>query len=156
MENAALKSKIQDDMKSAMRQGEKERLGVIRFLMAAIKQKEIDNRAKFADSGLPDDEIIAVVEKLCKQRRESIEQYQNAGRDDLVASESYELEVLQDYLPPQLSEAELNDIIDAAVKSTGASEMKDMGKVMAEIKPKIQGRADVKAVSAQIKARLNS
>jgi uncharacterized protein YqeY len=145
----SLKDQIQQDMKQAMRGGDKRRLGVIRLVMAAIKQREVDERVELDDAG-----VTAVLDKMAKQRRESIAQYSKAGRDDLVDQENFELEVLKTYLPEQLSEGEIDAMIDAAIQATGAASVKDMGKVMGQLKPKLQGRADMGAVSARIKARL--
>jgi len=146
----SLKEQIQQDMKEAMRGGDKRRLGVIRLVMAAIKQREVDERIELDDAG-----ITAVLDKMAKQRRESIAQYSKAGRDDLVDQENFELEVLKSYLPEQLGEAEIDAMIEATIQTTGASSIKDMGKVMGQLKPKLQGRADMGAVSARIKARLS-
>lgn len=146
---SSLKERLQADMKSAMKSGEKDRLGVIRLVMAAIKQREVDERIQ-----LDDDQIIAVLDKMVKQRRESIAQYQSAGRADLAAVESAEIEVIQTYLPQALSEAEIDDLIRAAIAETGAAGIAGMGKVMGVLKPKTQGRADMSAVSARVKALL--
>ena len=145
----ALKERITEDMKSAMRAGEKERLGTIRLALAAIKQREVDERIS-----LDDTQVLAVLDKMIKQRREAISQFESGGRADLVARESAEIGVLQGYLPAQMSEAELDALINEAIAATGAASMKDMGKVMAAVKPKAQGRADMGAVSARIKQRL--
>ncbi|MBT8117434.1 MAG: GatB/YqeY domain-containing protein [Gammaproteobacteria bacterium] len=145
----SLKDRIQQDMKDAMRAKEKSRLGTIRLILAAIKQREVDERIE-----LDDTQVIAVLDKMTKQRRESISQFEPAGRDDLVAQENAELEIIRPYLPEALGEDELNALIDAAMEATGASSIKDMGKVMGQLKPKIQGRADMGAVSALIKSRL--
>jgi uncharacterized protein YqeY len=145
----SLKDRIQQEMKDAMRSGDKPRLGTIRLILAAIKQKEVDERIELGDA-----EVTAVLDKMAKQRRESISQFEQAGRDDLVKQEAFELTLIQEYLPEQLSEAEINALIDAAMSDTGASSIKDMGKVMGQLKPKLQGRADMGAVSALIKARL--
>ncbi len=145
----SLKDRIQQDMKDAMRSGDKPRLATIRLILAAIKQKEVDERTELGDA-----EVTAVLDKMAKQRRESISQFEKAGRDDLVAQENSELTLIQDYLPEQLGEDEINTLIDAAMADTGASSIKDMGKVMGQLKPKLQGRADMGAVSALIKARL--
>ncbi len=147
-----LKERITEDMKSAMRSGEKRQLGVIRLALAAIKQIEVDDRIESLD----DAQVITVLDKMIKQRRESISQYQKAGRDDLQEQEEYEITVLQPYLPEALSESEINAIIDQAITDTGASSIKEMGKVMGIIKPKMQGRADMGKVSGQIKERLSS
>ncbi|MFV1973813.1 MAG: GatB/YqeY domain-containing protein [Thiohalobacterales bacterium] len=145
----SLKDRIQQDMKDAMRSGEKSRLGTIRLILAAIQQKEVDERVESGDA-----EITVILDKMVKQRRESISQFEKAGRDDLVAQEAGELTLIQEYLPEQLSETEINALIDAAMADTGASTIKDMGKVMGQLKPKLQGRADMGAVSALIKTRL--
>jgi len=148
----SLKDRVTEDMKSAMRSGDKRRLGVIRLLLAAVKQREVDERI----AALDDDQVIATLDKMVKQRRESISQYEKAGRTDLADQEHYEVSVLQEYLPAALSEAEIDALIDAAVTDTGASSIKDMGKVMGILKPQMQGRADMGAVSARIKARLGA
>ncbi len=145
----SLKARIQEDMKSALRGGDKRRLGVIRLILAAIKQREVDERIE-----LDDTQALAVLDKMVKQRRESLSQYEQAGRADLAEQEQFELDVVQDYLPQPLSAAEIDALIAAAIADTGASGIKDMGKVMAQLKPQFQGRADMGAVSAQIKAKL--
>jgi uncharacterized protein len=145
----ALKERITEDMKSAMRAGEKERLATIRLILAAIKQREVDERIS-----LDDTQVFAVLEKMVKQRREAITQFEAGNRADLVAKESAEIVVLQGYLPAQLADTEIDALIAEAIKATGAASIKDMGKVMAAVKPKIQGRADMGAVSARIKQRL--
>jgi uncharacterized protein YqeY len=145
-----LKAKITEDMKAAMRAQEKERLATIRLIQAAIKQKEVDDRIELDDA-----QVLAVLDKMVKQRRESIAQFEKAGRDDLIAKEQSELEVIQVYLPEALSDAEVDALIAEAIAATGAAEMKDMGKVMGQLKPKLQGRADMGAVSAKIKAKLS-
>ena len=137
-------------MKQAMRGGDRRRLGAIRLVMAAIKQREVDERIELDDAA-----VTAVLDKMAKQRRESIAQYSKAGRDDLVEQENFELELLKTYLPEQLSEAEIDAMIDATIQSTGAASVKDMGKVMGQLKPRLQGRADMGAVSARIKTRLS-
>jgi uncharacterized protein YqeY len=144
-----LKERITEDMKTAMRSGEKERLGVIRMLQAAIKQREVDERIV-----LDDTQVISVLEKMLKQRRESIAQYEAGNRADLVAKETAEMVVLQPYLPAQLSDAELDGLIAAAIAQTGATTVKDMGKVMGIVKAQAAGRADMGAVGARIKAKL--
>jgi len=144
-----LKERITEDMKTAMRSGEKERLGVIRMLQAAIKQREVDERITLDDA-----QVLAVLEKMLKQRRESIAQYESGGRADLAAKEAAEIAVLQVYMPAQLSEAELDALIAAAITQTGAASIKDMGKVMGIVKSQAAGRADMGAVGARIKARL--
>ncbi len=147
----SLKARIQEDMKSALRAGEKERLANIRMLMAAIKQREVDERIELDDA-----QVLAVVDKMVKQRRESIAQFTAGGRADLVAKEEAELKLLAAYLPAQLSEAELDALISAAIASTGAASIKDMGKVMAAIKAQAAGRADMGAVGARIKSKLGA
>ncbi|MFO7593769.1 MAG: GatB/YqeY domain-containing protein [Pseudomonadota bacterium] len=146
-----LKDTIMADMKAAMRAKEKDLLGTIRLIQAAIKQREVDERTE-----LGDEDVLAVLDKMVKQRRDSIAQYRDAGRDELAAKEQAELDILQRYLPEPLSEGEIDEMIEAAVKDTGAESMKDMGKVMGRLKPKVQGRADMGEVSARIKARLSS
>ncbi len=145
----SLKVRITDDMKSAMRAKDTVRLGTIRLLLAAIKQKEIDERIELNDAA-----VSSIVEKLIKQRKDSISQFQAAGRDDLVAVEQAELVVLQTYLPEQLSAAEVEAAVVAAIAESGAASAKDMGKVMGLIKPRLAGRADMGQVSTLIKARL--
>jgi uncharacterized protein YqeY len=145
----SLKERIQQDMKDAMRAADKPRLGTIRLMLAAIKQIEVDER-----KDLDDVEVTVVLDRMVKQRRESISQFEKAGRTDLVDQEAAELAIIQTYLPEPLSESALNALIDEAMAQTGAASIKDMGKVMALLKPKLQGRADMGAVSALIKARL--
>jgi uncharacterized protein len=145
----SLKERITDDMKAAMRAGAKERLGLIRMITAAIKQREVDERIV-----LDDTQVLIVLEKMIKQRKESLVQFQAGNRQDLVDKETAEITLLQGYLPSQLSEAEVDALIGDAVAATGASSIKDMGKVMAIIKAKAQGRADMAAVGAKIKAKL--
>ena len=145
----ALKDRITEDMKTAMRAGEKDRLGTLRLALAAIKQREVDERVT-----LDDTQVLGVLEKMIKQRREAIAQFQTGGRADLVAKESAEITVIQTYLPEQMSEAELDTLIGEAIKASGAASVKDMGKVMAIVKPKAQGRADMGALSARIKQKL--
>ena len=145
----ALKERITEDMKSAMRAGEKERLATIRLALAAIKQREVDERITLDDA-----QVLAVLEKMIKQRREAIVQFQSGGRSDLVAKETAEVGVLQGYLPAQMSDAELDALIAEAIRTTGATSVKDMGNVMGFVKPKAQGRADMGAVSARIKQKL--
>lgn len=144
-----LKSRIEEDMKSAMRAKDKDRLGTIRLILAAIKQREVDER-----KALDEAEALAVLDKMVKQRRESIAQYEQAGREDLAAKEAAELAVIGDYLPAPLSDAELDGLIQQAVAASGAASVKDMGKVMNLLRPQVQGRADMKLVSERIKARL--
>jgi uncharacterized protein YqeY len=145
----SLKERIQQDMKDAMRAADKPRLGTIRLMLAAIKQIEVDERKV-----LDDVEVTVVLDRMVKQRRESISQFEKAGRTDLVDQEAAELAIIQTYLPEPLNESELNVLIDDAMAKTGAASIKDMGKVMALLKPGLQGRADMGAVSALIKARL--
>jgi len=145
----SLKAQITEDMKSAMRGGDKDRLAVIRLILAGIKQREVDERIQLDDA-----QTLSVLEKMVKQRRESIAQFQSGGRDDLVAKETAELAVLTGYLPAALSESELDALIAEAIGATGATTIKDMGKVMGLVKAKAAGRADMAAVGARIKARL--
>jgi uncharacterized protein len=147
----SLKARIQEDMKSAMRAGEKERLANIRMVMAAIKQREVDERIELDDA-----QVLAVIDKMQKQRRESIAQFKAGGRADLVAKEEAELAQLGAYMPAQLGDAELEGLISEAIAASGAASIKDMGKVMAAVKAKAAGRADMGAVSARIKARLSA
>lgn len=149
MTEETLKQRLQADMKAAMKGGNKERLNVIRLINAAIKQREVDERIQ-----LDDQEVIKVLDKMSKQRRESISQYEAAGRTDLSAAEQAELVIIQDYLPQALSADEIAGMIDAALQESGAVAPNDMGKVMALLKPRMQGRADMSAVSALIKQRL--
>ena len=144
-----LKDRITEDMKAAMRAKESQRLTAIRMLLAAMKQKEVDERVTLADA-----DVVAIVEKLIKQRRDSIAQYQAANRQDLVDAESFELALLQGYLPQQLSDDEIAAEIAKAVAETGASGGRDMGKVMGVLKGRLAGRADMQKVSAAVKARL--
>ena len=145
----SLKERITDDMKAAMRAGEKERLGLIRMITDAIKQREVDERIV-----LDDTQVLIVLEKMIKQRKESLVQFQAGNRQDLVEKEAAEITLLQGYLPSQLSAAEIDALIAEAVAATGATSIKDMGKVMAVIKGKAQGRADLGKVGAIIKAKL--
>jgi uncharacterized protein len=146
----ALKDRVTEDMKTAMRAGDKARLAAVRLLLAAIKQREVDERIT-----LDDGQVLAVIEKMIKQRRESITQFESGGRSDLVAKESAEIGVLQGYLPAQLTPAEVDALIAEAIAATGAASVKDMGKVMGFVKPKAQGRTDMGALSARIKQKLN-
>jgi uncharacterized protein len=146
-----LKLQIQSDMKTAMKAGDKTRLGVIRLILAAIKQREVDERIELDDA-----QVLSVLDKMLKQRRDSIQQYSGAGREDLAAVERFEVDVIQGYLPRALTDEELSALIDAAMASTGAAAMSDMGKVMSVLKPQVQGRADMGAVSARIKQRLGA
>jgi len=145
----SLKEQITEDMKNAMRAKDTGRLGTIRLLLAAMKQKEVDERVELDDAA-----VIAIVEKLIKQRKDSISQFQAAGRDDLVAIENAELVVLQAYMPAQMSEAEVAALVAEAVAQVGAAGPQDMGKVMGIVKPKLAGKADMGVVSAQVKAAL--
>jgi uncharacterized protein YqeY len=144
-----LKQRLQQDMKAAMRAKESERLGTIRLIMAAIKQREVDERVE-----LDDPQVIEVLTKMVKQRRDSLTQYQDAGRQDLADKEAAELTLLDEYLPAALDEAELNDVIAEVIAATGAQSPQDMGKVMGQLKPRVQGRADMGKVSAMVKDRL--
>jgi uncharacterized protein len=146
----SLKEQIQADMKAAMRSGEKERLGVIRMLLAAIKQREIDERVESTDPV-----VLATIEKLIKQRRESAAQYEAGQRPELAAKELAEITVLEGWMPQPLDPAELTALIDAAIRDTGASNIRDMGAVMNAVRAQAQGRADMAAVSARVKARLS-
>jgi len=136
-------------MKTAMKAGDKRRLGAVRLILAAIKQREVDERKE-----LTDPEVLAVLEKMLKQRRDSISQYEQAGRTDLAEQEAFEVAVIQGYMPAALGDAAIAALIEEAIAATGAKAMADMGKVMAIVKPKIQGRADMGAVSARVKQRL--
>jgi len=146
----SLKAQITEDMKSAMRAGQKERLATIRMILAAIKQREVDERIQLDDS-----QVLAALEKMIKQRKEAITQFESGGRADLVAKESAEIAILQAYLPAQLSDAEIDSLIAAAIASTGAASIKDMGKVMGVVKAQAQGKADMGKVSARIKQKLS-
>jgi len=146
----SLKDHIQDDMKTAMRAKDKERLGAIRLILAAVKQREVDERIE-----LNDVQVFGVLEKMIKQRRESLTQYQDAGREDLAARESFEIEMIQSYLPAPLSEADIDILVANAVAVTGAQSVRDMGKVMALIKDQAQGRVDMAKISARVKACLD-
>jgi uncharacterized protein YqeY len=146
-----LKERITEDMKSAMRAAEKERLGTIRMLQAAIKQREVDERITLDDA-----QVLAVIEKAVKQRKESIAQFEQGGRADLAAKEKWEIDLLTTYLPAQLADAEVDALIKEAIASTGAASIKDMGKVMGVVKARAAGRADMGAVSARIKAALGA
>ena len=145
----SLKARISEDMKSAMRAGEKDRLSCIRMLQAGIKQREVDERIELDDS-----QVLAVIDKMIKQRRESVTQFQAGNRADLVAKETAEIDLLSGYLPAQLGDAELAALIKHAITASGAASMKDMGKVMGILKPKVQGRTDMGALSTRIKAAL--
>ncbi len=147
----SLKERITEDMKNAMRAKDSERLGTIRMITSAIKQREVDERIT-----LDDTQVLAVIEKMIKTRKESIAQFKTGGRDDLVAKEQKEVDLLQAYLPEQLSEAELDKLIADAIAQTGATSIKDMGKVMGLVKQQAQGRADMGIVSGKIKAKLGA
>ena len=146
----SLKNRISQDTKDAMRAKDKARLGVLRLISAAIKQKEVDERVELDDAA-----VLAILEKMVKQRRDSITQYEKAGRDDLLEQEQFEIGIIQEFLPAQLSEGEIDALVDEAVQATGAASMKDMGKVMGMLKAKLAGRADMGTVSGKIKARLS-
>ncbi len=145
----SLKAQIQSDMKSALKGGEKQRLSVIRMLLAAIQSREIDERSQLSDS-----DVLQVIEKLIKQRKDSARQFAEAGRSDREEQELAEADILQAYMPAQLSEAELDALVSEIIAATGAEGMKDMGKVMGQLKAKAQGRADMGALSALVKSRL--
>jgi uncharacterized protein YqeY len=145
-----LKAQLKDAQKAAMRAKDKERLAVIRSMLAELKRIEVDERIELDDA-----RILAVLDKMLKQRRDSISQFEAADRHDLADQEKYEMGVIQEFLPAQLTEAEIADLIDAAIASTGATGMQDMGKLMGQLKPQLQGRADMGKVSGQIKARLS-
>ena len=147
----ALKERITEDMKSAMRAGEKDRLSLIRMLQAAIKQREVDERIQLDDA-----QVLSVIDKMVKTRRESVTQFQAGGRADLVAKESAEIKLLQGYLPAPFTDAELDSLIRTAIAATGASSIKDMGKVIAAVKAQAAGRADMGAVSSRVKAALGA
>ncbi len=149
--SSTLKPQLTTDMKSSMKSGDKKRLGVVRLMLAAIKQIEVDERIE-----LDDTRILAVLDKMAKQRRESISHYSDAGRDDLVAVEQAEIDIIQEYLPEALSEAEINDLVEQSIAATGAATIKDMGKLMGILKPQLQGRADMGKVSQLIKSRLSA
>ena len=145
----SLKDTLTEDMKTAMKAGDKDRLAVVRLILADIKRVEVDSRQELDDAGL-----LGVIEKAVKQRRDSIEQFTKGGRDDLAAKEQAELEVIETYLPEQLSAEELDALVDEVIAATGAESIRDMGKVMGAIKAKAAGRADMGAVGARVKARL--
>jgi len=146
----SLKVTITDDMKSAMKAGDKDRLKVVRLMLAAIKQIEVDTRSELDDAA-----VLGVLDKMVKQRRDSVEQFTKGGRDDLVAIEEAEIEVLEGYLPAKMDDAELDALIGEVITATGAENIRDMGKVMGAIKGKVAGRADMGAVGAKVKARLS-
>jgi uncharacterized protein YqeY len=146
-----LKTRIQEDVKNAMRSHERDRLGTLRLVTAAIKQKEVDERIE-----LSDEQVLAVLDKMVKQRRESLEQYEKAGRADLAEKEQFELDIIQTYLPEPLDAAELAALISTTIEELGASSIRDMGQVMNTLRGQVQGRADMKAVSQAVKDQLNS
>ena len=145
-----LKQRLGDEMKTAMKSGDKSRLGVIRLIQSALKQKEVDERIELTDA-----DVLAILDKMAKQRRESMEQYKAAGREDLEQQEAYELGVIQSYLPAPLSDDEIEAFIAQAIQSSGASSVREMGAVMNQLRPQLQGRADMSLVSARIKAALS-
>lgn len=147
----SLKQKITDDMKAAMRAKDAVRLGTIRLLLAAIKQREVDERIELSDA-----DIVAVIDKMIKQRRDSIEQFEAAGRQELADAEKSEISVLRDYMPQQMTEAEVEQAVIDAIAASGVQKSQEMGKVIALLKPKLAGRADMGKVSALVKARLAS
>jgi uncharacterized protein YqeY len=147
----SLKSRIQEDVKSAMRAHQREQLATLRLVTAAIKQIEVDERIE-----LNDEQVLAVLDKMLKQRRESLEQYEKADREDLAVVERFELDLIQDYLPEQLGEEELAALIQSAISESGASSIRDMGSVMNALRSQVQGRADMKAVSQAVKTQLTS
>jgi uncharacterized protein YqeY len=149
MSNSTLKPRLEAAMKAALRAGEKPRLSAVRLVLAALKQREIDERIEMDDA-----QVLSVLDKLVKQRRESIAQFEAAGRQDLVDKETFELRVIQEFLPEPLSQAELDDLVEAAIQATAAGSIKDMGKVMAWLKPRAQGRVDMAAAGAAVKKRL--
>lgn len=146
---AELKQRINDEVKNAMRSHDKPRVGVLRMILAALKQKEVDERIE-----LDDNHIITILDKMVKQLKDSIEQFKAAGREDLVAKETYELEIVQSFLPNQLSEDEIMQVINEAIQGTGATSMKEMGQVMGIVKPRVQGRADMGKISSLVKEKL--
>ena len=145
-----LSLRLREDMKLAMKAKEKEKLGTIRMMMAAIKQREVDERIELDDA-----QVLQILDKMVKQRRDSIEAFDKAGRDDLSVIEQRETLIIQEYLPQQLTETEINQLIDQAIAETGAQGMKDMGKLMGILRPQLQGRADIGAASGIIKAKLS-
>jgi uncharacterized protein YqeY len=147
----SLKQRLNEDIKTAMRASDKARLTTLRMATAAIKQREVDERIELDDSA-----VLAVIEKMIKQRRDAAEQYQQGNRPELAAAEHAEIDILQDYLPEPLSESELDALVAAAISEAGATSVADMGKVMASLKPAVQGRADMSAVSARVRALLGA
>jgi len=148
---SSLSSRLTQDMKAALRGGERDRLGVIRLMLSEIKQREIDDRQPLDDAG-----VLVVLDKMVKQRRDSVEQFVSGKREDLAAQERSEIEIIIEYLPAALGDDEISELISAAIAETGASSMRDMGQVMGLLRPQLQGRADMGAVSALIKQRLSS
>lgn len=146
-----LTQRIREEMKAAMKGGDKRRLGIIRLILAAIKQREVDERTE-----MDDQQTLLILDKMVKQRRDSIEQFEKADRNDLAEQEAYEIEVLKEYLPEALGDDEITALIAEAIAAAGAESIRDMGKVMGQLKPKMQGRADMGAVSAQVKQQLSS
>ena len=144
-----LKARLTDDMKAAMKSGDRQRLGTIRLVQAAIKQREVDERIQLDDA-----QVLQVLEKMLKQRRDSVTQYESAQREDLAAQERYEIGVIESYLPAQLSEAEVDALVTSAITDSGAASARDMGKVMALLKERAAGRADMGALSQKVKAKL--
>jgi len=145
-----LKQTLQEDMKAALKSGEKRRLGAVRLILAAVKQREVDERKELDDS-----DVLATLEKMLKQRRESLSQYEKAGRSDLAEQESFEIDVIRGYMPEPISESELATIVDEVIASVGAKSLRDMGKVMADLRARVQGRADMGAVGSLVKRRLS-
>lgn len=146
---STIKAGIQEDMKQAMRSQDKTKLMTIRLILSAIKQREVDDRVE-----LTDDDVLAILNKMVKQRRDSLKQFETGGRQDLADKEAVEIEIIQTYLPEQLGDADLDKLIDAAIKASGAASAKDMGKVMAILKSEVQGRADFTSVSQKVKEKL--
>jgi len=147
--SSEIQAKIVDEVKSAMRAREKQRLGALRLISAEFKRVEVDERVE-----LDDQRVLSILDKMTKQRKDSLSQYESAGRDDLVQQEQFELDVIGEFMPEQLDEAELTSLVDEAIASTGAESMKDMGKVMGVLKSKAQGRVDMSAVGALVKSKL--
>lgn len=155
MSDDILFTQIQTAMKTALKTKDQRRLAAVRLIMAAIKQFEIDSRTEGQTVAVTDNDIIGLLDKMVKQRRDALEQYQQAARQDLAEQEAYEITIIEEFLPKALSETELDDLITQAISNTGAESMRDMGKVMAELKPQITGRADMKQVSAKVKQKLD-
>ena len=144
-----LKNRVQSEMKAAMKSGDKRRLGTIRLILAAVKQREVDERIE-----LDDTQVLVVLDKMVKQRKDSIEQFEKAERADLAEQEAFEIGVLKEFLPEAMSEAEVTKLVNEAIESSGAGSIRDMGKVMGQLKPKLQGRADMGMVSALVKKQI--